>query len=116
MAPRELAYTTVDAFTSSPFGGNPAAVIVWPDATLAADDALAQQIAAEFNLSETAFCQLLDGGTALEPVYELRWRTPMTEVRLLSGRERAICESFQTDEKLICTGSAVVSITGAQPS
>ena len=42
----------LDAFTSRPFGGNPAAVCLlksWP-----CDDCL-QQVAAENNLSETAF-------------------------------------------------------------
>lgn len=78
--PRQIAFTTVDAFSSTPFGGNPAAVIIWPDAALAQDDALAQNIAAEFNLSETAFGLKLEGGTDKQPRYELRWRTPTREV------------------------------------
>lgn len=82
MTAREIPFTTVDAFTSKPFGGNPAAVIVWDDAVLAADDQLAQQIAAEFNLSETAFSHRLQGGSDDNPTYELRWRTPTTEVSL----------------------------------
>ena len=83
MTAREIPFTTVDAFTSKPFGGNPAAVIVWDDAALAADDQLAQQIAAEFNLSETAFSHRLQGGSDENPTYELRWRTPTTEVSRL---------------------------------
>lgn len=63
----------IDAFTSRPFGGNPAAVCPldgWlPDATL-------QAIAAENNLSETAFF-VPDG-----PGYQLRWFTPTVEVDL----------------------------------
>ena len=63
----------VDAFSSETFGGNPAAVCpleVWlPDATL-------QQIAAENNLSETAY--LVRNGE----VFELRWFTPTVEVDL----------------------------------
>ncbi|GAA5866162.1 hypothetical protein JCM8547_000618, partial [Rhodosporidiobolus lusitaniae] len=42
-------------------------------------------LAAEFNLSETAFARKLKGeqaGTEEEPVYELRWRTPTVEVNL----------------------------------
>jgi predicted PhzF superfamily epimerase YddE/YHI9 len=63
----------VDAFTDSLFGGNPAAVCpldAWlPDATM-------QAIAAENNLSETAFF-IRQGGD-----YALRWFTPTVEVDL----------------------------------
>jgi PhzF family phenazine biosynthesis protein len=57
----------VDAFTSKPFGGNPAAVVPL-DAWLADD--LMLNIAAENNLSETAFF-VPDGGK-----YHIRWFTP----------------------------------------
>jgi PhzF family phenazine biosynthesis protein len=66
----------VDAFADRPFTGNPAAVVPleeWlPDETL-------QAIAAENNLSETAFTVRASGG---EADYELRWFTPTTEVAL----------------------------------
>ncbi|HEX8194226.1 MAG TPA: PhzF family phenazine biosynthesis protein [Allosphingosinicella sp.] len=66
----------VDAFADRPFTGNPAAVVpldAWlPDETL-------QAIAAENNLSETAFTIPAAGG---EADYELRWFTPTTEVAL----------------------------------
>jgi PhzF family phenazine biosynthesis protein len=48
----ELGYFVVDAFTSQPFTGNPAAVVPL-DRWL--PDPLMQSIAAEMNLSETAF-------------------------------------------------------------
>lgn len=63
----------VDAFTSRIFGGNPAAVVPlgrWPE------DHVLQQIAAENNLSETAFF-LLKGSS-----FEIRWFTPTLEVDL----------------------------------
>ncbi|MES1213286.1 MAG: PhzF family phenazine biosynthesis protein, partial [Singulisphaera sp.] len=64
----------VDAFTHRVFGGNPAAVCPldnWlPDATL-------QALAAEHNLSETAYLKRTAPG-----VYHLRWFTPTTEVEL----------------------------------
>jgi PhzF family phenazine biosynthesis protein len=66
---------TVDAFTSTPFSGNPAAVCIlkeFPD-----DDQWLQQIAAEMNLSETAFLSKMDNGS-----YRLRWFTPEAEVDL----------------------------------
>ncbi|MGA8863127.1 MAG: PhzF family phenazine biosynthesis protein [Gallionella sp.] len=63
----------VDAFTTRLFSGNPAAVCPL-DAWL--DDNLLQAIAAENNLSETAFFVKSDIG------FHLRWFTPVTEVDL----------------------------------
>lgn len=63
----------VDAFTSELFKGNPAGVCILEDAG-SADDTLLQNIAAEMNLSETAF--LFKTGNK----YNLRWFTPVTEV------------------------------------
>lgn len=65
--------TTVDAFTATPFAGNPAAVCL-----LAAprDDAWMQAVAREMNLAETAF--LLRQGDE----FGLRWFTPAVEVDL----------------------------------
>ncbi len=63
----------VDAFTSEVFSGNPAAVCIL-DAWI--DDNRMQAIAAENNLSETAFLVPAEDG------FELRWFTPVTEVAL----------------------------------
>lgn len=63
----------VDAFTNCPFGGNPAAVC-WLEAP--ADPAWMQAVAAEMNLSETAFVSPHPQGL------ELRWFTPTVEVDL----------------------------------
>jgi len=63
----------IDAFTDRLFAGNPAAVVVL-DQWL--PDAIMQAIAAENNLSETAF--VIPGA----PVSALRWFTPKTEVNL----------------------------------
>ena len=63
----------VDAFTNKIFRGNPAAVCVmdeWPEETWM------MQLAAENNLSETAFIVKEETG------YHLRWFTPGTEVEL----------------------------------
>jgi len=48
----EIAYVTIDVFTADRFGGNPLAVI--PDARALTDRQM-QQIAAEFNYSESTF-------------------------------------------------------------
>jgi len=61
----------IDAFTSEVFKGNPAAVV--PLDTWIADG-LMQKIAAENNLSETAFFVPEGDG------YRLRWFTPVAEV------------------------------------
>jgi PhzF family phenazine biosynthesis protein len=74
-----VAFTQVDAFTSEPFRGNPAAVVVlprWPGETWL------QAVAAEMNLSETAFLVARAGGSHGAPSYDLRWFTPTVEVAL----------------------------------
>jgi PhzF family phenazine biosynthesis protein len=63
----------VDAFTSELFAGNPAAVCPLDNWL---DDGTLQAIAAENNLSESAF--LVRSGAA----FELRWFTPLVEVSL----------------------------------
>jgi PhzF family phenazine biosynthesis protein len=63
----------VDAFASRRFTGNPAAVMPMESFP---EDAVLQAIAAENNLSETAFL-VADAGD-----YRLRWFTPVTEVPL----------------------------------
>ncbi len=63
----------VDAFTQSAYRGNPAAVCVLGSR---ADEEWMQQVAAEINLSETAF--VWPSGDR----YQLRWFTPKAEVDL----------------------------------
>lgn len=72
----KLPFAQIDAFADRPFAGNPAAVM--PLDTWLDDDVL-QRIAAENNLSETAF---LVPDASREADYELRWFTPGTEVAL----------------------------------
>ncbi len=74
-AESEVEFYTVDAFTDRPFRGNPAAVCVL-DAPLEAE--AMQTIAAEMNLSETAFVEPPDA----DGVRPLRWFTPTMEVPL----------------------------------
>lgn len=68
-----IPFAQVDAFTERPFAGNPAAVCLLPEAR--PDDWL-QAVAAEMNLSETAF--LVRRGEEVD----LRWFTPVAEVDL----------------------------------
>lgn len=63
----------IDAFTSEPFRGNPAAVCLLGHER---DAQWMQDVAAEMNLSETAFLLQRDEG------FSLRWFTPAIEVAL----------------------------------
>ncbi len=66
--------TVVDAFTDRPFSGNPAAVALLE---VEAPDQWLQAVAAEMNLSETAYLRPAGPG-----VWGLRWFTPSREVEL----------------------------------
>jgi len=87
----KLALYQVDAFTDRRFGGNPAAVVLLrselPDATL-------QAIAAENNLSETAFVM------PAKDHYRLRWFTPCLEIDLCGHA------TLGTAHVLFATGAA----------
>ena len=69
----ELPIYQIDAFTNRPFGGNPAAVVLLDEWL---DTKVMQSIAAENNLSETAFVVKRDG------YHDLRWFTPTLEIDL----------------------------------
>jgi PhzF family phenazine biosynthesis protein len=69
-----LRIVQVDAFTDTPFAGNPAAVCLLPAPR---DEAWMQAVALEMNLSETAFLVRRD-----DTSYDLRWFTPTVEVDL----------------------------------
>ena len=71
-------YFIVDAFTSEPFGGNPAGVVLLENGTPFPTDTLMTLIAAELRYSETAFVQ--PGPNPLE--FTLRYFTPCGEVDL----------------------------------
>ena len=64
----------VDAFTAEPFLGNPAAVCLLREE---ATDAWMQAVAAEMNLSETAFVRRRSNNG-----FSIRWFTPTVEVPL----------------------------------
>jgi PhzF family phenazine biosynthesis protein len=72
MSAKQLIYQ-VDAFTSEPFKGNPAGVCILEDEM---PDEWMQNIAAEMNLSETAF---ISGG---KDKYRIRFFTPTSEIPL----------------------------------
>ncbi|MCR8655882.1 PhzF family phenazine biosynthesis protein [Paenibacillus endoradicis] len=71
-----IPYAMINAYGDGPFTGNPAAVLVIEQDQLR--DPQLQQIAAEMNVSETAF--IYRGATNNQ--FQLRWFTPQVEVNL----------------------------------
>src|SRR5438552_7744226 len=117
---REIPLYQIDAFTSRPFAGNPAAVCPlqgW------LPDPLMQAIAAENNLSETAFfvpsARAGAGATLTARAYDLRWFTPTTEIDLCGHATLASAFVVMTELEPACaqvafeTKSGVLTITRA---
>lgn len=89
-----LPFFQVDAFADKPLTGNPAAVMPlerW------LDDSLMQAIAAENNLSETAFTVPSQSG---EADFDLRWFTPAAEVELCGHATLAAGHILMTGERV----------------
>jgi PhzF family phenazine biosynthesis protein len=114
-APQGIPIWQVDAFADRPFTGNPAAVCILENYP---SDSWMQSVAAEMNLSETAF--IVSDGDANR--FQLRWFTPATEVDLcghatlaaahvLMEQRQADASSpirFQTRSgELLCTASGL---------
>ncbi|MCY7398467.1 MAG: PhzF family phenazine biosynthesis protein [Sphingomonas bacterium] len=103
-----LPFFQVDAFGARPFEGNPAGVMPlgqWlPDATL-------QAIAAENNLSETAFTVPSERD---DVDYDLRWFTPTVEVDLCGHATLASAHILLVrDAVRFATRSGVLTVTRA---
>jgi PhzF family phenazine biosynthesis protein len=84
----------VDAFTDRPFAGNPAAVCLleagpWPEETWM------QEVAAELNLSETAFARPLPAGEDAD--WDLRWFTPAVEAQMCGHATLATTHAMAAD-------------------
>jgi PhzF family phenazine biosynthesis protein len=81
----------IDAFTDRPFTGNPAGVCLldgdtWPD------EAWMRRVAAELNLSETAFAHPLADGD-----WALRWFTPAVETNLCGHATLATTHALRSE-------------------
>ncbi len=76
---KEIPMYQVDAFTSERFRGNPAAICILETMDDLTFDEM-QNVAAEMNLSETAFITPMSGEHSNN--YRLRWFTPKMEVSL----------------------------------
>ena len=84
-------FTQVDAFTSRPFAGNPAAVCLLPSP---ADSGWMQLVAQEMNLAETAFLVRRADG------FDLRWFTPSIEVDLCGHATLASAHVLWEEDQL----------------
>lgn len=84
----------VDAFTDTPFAGNPAAVCPLDGP---ADEGWMGRLAAEMNLSETAFFWPEDTDRPAGGGYRLRWFTPATEVDLCGHATLAAAHILATE-------------------
>jgi len=77
---KSITFFQVDSFTGEPFKGNPAGVCVLDEPL---DETTMQNIAAEMNVSETAFAIPITTGNILNAFkFKLRWFTPQCEVDL----------------------------------
>ncbi len=102
----EIPFFQVDAFADAPLTGNPAAVMPL-DHWL--DDELMQRIAAENNLSETAFAV---PSTSADADFELRWFTPTTEVDLCGHATIASGHILMAGDSVrFSTRSGVLTVT-----
>lgn len=94
---KKLEIFQIDAFTDSPFKGNPAGV-TFGDGLNSKEK---QLVAREMNLSETAF---ISKSKAAD--YKLQWFTPTTEVRLC-GHATIASLHFLTKKKLLKEGRQI---------
>ena len=84
----------IDAFTDRPFAGNPAAVCLldrgdWPE------EVWMHRVAAEMNLSETAFAHPQPDGD-----WALRWFTPAVESNLCGHATLATTHALRSDGRV----------------
>src|SRR5512147_3218699 len=84
----------IDAFTDAAFKGNPAGVCVLDRDV---SERWMQNVAAEMNLSETAFVRRQDGD------WSLRWFTPTVEVALCGHATLATAHAL-LEERLLSAG------------
>lgn len=100
-----MKYFIVDAFTDTPFGGNPAGVVLLGEKTPFPDEKLMQQVAAELRYSETAFVQ--QNGPA---EFTVRYFTPCSEVDLC-GHATIATFGLLRREGIIAEGSMCLNHT-----
>lgn len=99
---RRIKVKQVDAFTTVPFGGNPAAVVI--DAEGLTEEEM-QRIAQEMNLSEMAFVTSSERAD-----FRVRFFTPIQEIDL-AGHPTIATFHALVEEGLIAAHDGVVTVT-----
>jgi len=95
----QMPMIVVDAFTRRQFHGNPAAVVLCEDKF--PSEELMQMIAAENNLSETAFI-LIRSAEGRVAKADIRWFSPTTEIDLCGHATLAAAHALFTHGSLQC--------------
>jgi PhzF family phenazine biosynthesis protein len=98
----------VDAFAEGPFRGNPAGVVPLEPDDLPTDEWM-QTVAAEMNLSETAYVRARAGGG-----FDLRWFTPEVEVDLCGHATLASAHVLFETGRLATDAAAVFHTRGGE--
>jgi hypothetical protein len=106
----KIKFSVIDAFTNTPFTGNPAACVLTAEPL---DEKTMQNIAMEMNLSETAFTVPLKNK---KNEFQLRWFTPTREVPLCGHATLAMAHhlksiSDKSTEFLFHTLSGALAVT-----
>jgi predicted PhzF superfamily epimerase YddE/YHI9 len=89
MSLQQLQFHLINAFAPTSHAGNQAAVVIVPaDDPRATDEKWMLTVAADFNLSETAYLVPIEPDAEV-PKYGLRWFTPtvVSEVRRVTSQE-----------------------------
>jgi PhzF family phenazine biosynthesis protein len=94
----------IDAFTDTPYTGNPAVVCLLETEV---SNATMQSIATEMNVSDTAFVHLHERGPE---GFKLRWFTPTMEVPLC-GHATLASAHFLWEEQVVPSGDEIVFST-----
>ncbi|XP_028804169.1 uncharacterized protein LOC114759210 isoform X3 [Neltuma alba] len=119
MAKKPVKYSLVDAFTKSPFKGNPAAVCLLDEER---DEKWLQAVAREFNISETCYLTRIAESespaslvsASSNPRFRLRWFTTVCEVEVPSGKS-VIEFKPRFDAILKCPGRGIILAAVAPP-
>ncbi|PON65767.1 Phenazine biosynthesis protein [Parasponia andersonii] len=117
MAKKPVKYSLVDAFTESPFKGNPAAVCLLEEYR---DEQWLQSVAAEFNISETCYLTRITESEepydsphhSSIPRFRLRWFTPVAEVILCGHATLAAAHTLFLSGKIDSDVIEFVTLSG----
>ncbi|KAL6968346.1 hypothetical protein U1Q18_034149 [Sarracenia purpurea var. burkii] len=118
MGKKPVKYCVVDAFTDSPFKGNPAAVCLLEEER---DEEWLQAVATEFNISQTCYLTRIDDSDSEihdtsnatgNARFRLRWFTPVAEVKLCGHATLAASHFLFTSGLVTATKIDYLTLSG----